>query len=56
MTLQIELDRTDRTILAALQNNARLPNKQLAELIGLAPSTCLERVRGLRARGGKSVV
>lgn len=51
MTLKIELDRTDRAILAALQNNARLPNKQLAELVGLAPSTCLERVRALRARG-----
>ena len=51
MALQIELDRTDRAILAALQNNARLPNKQLAEHVGLAPSTCLERVRALRARG-----
>ena len=38
-------------IVDALQNNARLPNKQLAELVGLAPSTCLERVRALRARG-----
>ncbi len=45
------LDRTDRAIVEALQNNARLPNKQLAELVGLAPSTCLERVRALVARG-----
>jgi DNA-binding Lrp family transcriptional regulator len=45
------LDRTDQAIVAALQNDARLPNKQLAELVGLAPSTCLERVRALRARG-----
>lgn len=48
---QERLDRTDRAIVEALQNNARLPNKQLAELVGLAPSTCLERVRALRARG-----
>lgn len=48
---QERLDRTDRAIVEALQNNARLPNKQLAELVGLAPSSCLERVRALRARG-----
>jgi DNA-binding Lrp family transcriptional regulator len=45
------LDRTDRAIVAALQKNARIPNKELAALAGLAPSTCLERVRALRARG-----
>ena len=45
------LDRIDRTLLAALQNNARTSNKELAELVGLAPSTCLERLRRLRERG-----
>ncbi len=45
------LDRTDRAIVLALQNDARLPNKTLAALVGVAPSTCLERVRALRARG-----
>jgi DNA-binding Lrp family transcriptional regulator len=45
------LDRSDRVILAELQNDARLPNKELAARVGLAPSTCLERVRALRARG-----
>jgi DNA-binding Lrp family transcriptional regulator len=45
------LDRTDRAIVAALQNDARLPNNALAALVGVAPSTCLERVRALRARG-----
>lgn len=44
------LDRIDSDILAALQNNARLSNKQLAARIGLAPSSCLERVRRLEAR------
>src|SRR3989337_3888724 len=45
------LDRTDRAMVAALQKNARVSNKDLAGLVGLAPSTCLERVRALRARG-----
>jgi DNA-binding Lrp family transcriptional regulator len=45
------LDRIDRALVAELQNNARASNKDLAELVGLAPSTCLERVRALRARG-----
>jgi DNA-binding Lrp family transcriptional regulator len=45
------LDRTDGAILAALQKNARLPNKQLAERVGVAPSTCLERVRRLAEDG-----
>lgn len=45
------LNRIDRAIVEALQNNARLPNKALAELVGLAPSSCLERVRALVARG-----
>jgi DNA-binding Lrp family transcriptional regulator len=46
-----ELDSTDRAILKELQNDARLPNKDLAERVGIAPSTALERVRGLRRRG-----
>lgn len=37
--------------MAALQKNARISNKELAALVGLAPSTCLERVRALRTRG-----
>lgn len=45
------LDRIDRALVAALQKNARISNKALAEQVGLAPSTCLERVRALRLRG-----
>ena len=45
------LNRIDFAILAALQNDARLSNKQLAAHVGLAPSSCLERVRRLRATG-----
>lgn len=35
----------------ALAEDARLPNNALAELAGVAPSTCLGRVRSLRERG-----
>src|SRR5690606_9324275 len=41
------LDRIDRALLAALAKNARASNKELAALVGLAPSSCLERVRRL---------
>ncbi len=42
-----ELDRIDFDILGLLQKNARMTNKDLAETVGIAPSTCLERVRRL---------
>ncbi|MFF3441050.1 Lrp/AsnC family transcriptional regulator [Streptosporangium sp. NPDC002721] len=49
--MSVELDSVDRRILAELQKDARLPNKDLAERVGVAPSTALERVRSLRRRG-----
>jgi Lrp/AsnC family transcriptional regulator, leucine-responsive regulatory protein len=48
---QIALDAIDRKILEALQENARLPNVQLAESVGLSPSPCLRRVRELEEQG-----
>ena len=45
------LDDVDRRILAELSTDARLPNNALAERAGIAPSTCLGRVRALRERG-----
>ena len=45
------LDRIDYRILAEIQKNARLSNKELAAAVGLAASSCLERVRRLRSRG-----
>ena len=45
------LDRIDDAILQALQNNARITNRELAAEVGLAPSSCLERVRRLTDRG-----
>ncbi len=45
------LDRIDLEIIRQLRNNARLSNKELAEIVGLAPSSCLVRVRGLQREG-----
>ena len=45
------LDRIDRTLVALLAKNARLSNKELAARVGLAPSSCLERVRRLIQAG-----
>ena len=45
------VDEVDRRILRALADDARLPNNTLAGLAGVAPSTCLGRVRALRERG-----
>ncbi len=44
-------DRIDRAILALLQKNARLSNKELASRVGVAPSTCSERLRRLDESG-----
>jgi DNA-binding Lrp family transcriptional regulator len=47
----MHLDQIDFAILAQLRKNARLPNKTLAERVGVAASTALERVRRLREAG-----
>ncbi|MET3660847.1 Lrp/AsnC family transcriptional regulator [Aquamicrobium ahrensii] len=44
-------DDFDRRILKELQADARLPNIELAERIGLSPSPCLRRVRRLEETG-----
>jgi len=46
-----EVDDVDRRLLRELARDARIPNNALAELAGIAPSTCLGRVRALRERG-----
>lgn len=46
-----ELDSIDWKILSALQENARIPNIELADRVGLSPSPCLARVKTLE-RGG----
>jgi DNA-binding Lrp family transcriptional regulator len=45
------LDEVDRRILRELVEDARIPNNALAERVGIAPSTCLGRVRALRQSG-----
>jgi DNA-binding Lrp family transcriptional regulator len=45
------LDDVDRALLEALSRDARMPNTKLAETVGVAPSTCLARVRALREAG-----
>lgn len=45
------LDRIDREILGWLQHDARTSNKALAAKVGLAPSSCLARVRRLEQSG-----
>ena len=45
------LDRIDLTLLADLVVDGRAPNNALAERAGIAPSTCLSRLRALRERG-----
>ncbi|MGN6325299.1 Lrp/AsnC family transcriptional regulator [Pseudolysinimonas sp.] len=42
-----EPDAIDRRLLELLRDDARIPNARLAEEVGLAPSTCLARVRAL---------
>ncbi|MCU1656540.1 MAG: transcriptional regulator, AsnC family [Pseudonocardiales bacterium] len=45
------VDDIDQRILGALADDARIANNALAALVGIAPSTCLGRVRALRERG-----
>lgn len=47
----MSLDDIDRRILAVLQDNGRISNVELAERVGLSPSPCLARVRGLERSG-----
>ncbi|AOW93579.1 AsnC family transcriptional regulator [Rhodococcus sp. WMMA185] len=45
------LDDIDRILLDHLARDARIPNNALAAAAGIAPSTCLGRVRSLVERG-----
>lgn len=45
------MDELDSAIVRHLQRDARQTNRDLARALGIAPSTCLERIRALRARG-----
>jgi len=45
------LDEVDRRLIDLLNTDGRIPNAALAEAVGIAPSTCLARLRTLRERG-----
>jgi len=53
----VKLDRTDRRILAELQQNGGISNLELADKVGLSASPCLRRVKSLEEAGiiGKTV-
>jgi DNA-binding Lrp family transcriptional regulator len=46
-----ELDTTDLALIAALQDDARQTNRDLARAVHVSPSTSSERVRALQATG-----
>ncbi|WP_097460015.1 Lrp/AsnC family transcriptional regulator [Mangrovitalea sediminis] len=47
----VELDRQDARILDALQDNARLSNVELSEIVHLSPSQCQRRRQRLEEMG-----
>lgn len=51
MSMALPLDRTDRKILALLQQDGSLSNLELAEQVGLSPSPCSRRVKALEDGG-----
>ncbi|MCE8013734.1 Lrp/AsnC family transcriptional regulator [Billgrantia desiderata] len=47
----LKIDRIDRMLLEALQQDARLTTAELAELVNLSPSPCARRIRRLEQAG-----
>ncbi|KQO62379.1 Lrp/AsnC family transcriptional regulator [Curtobacterium sp. Leaf261] len=47
----VRIDEVDERILWVLAADARIPNNRLAAMVGVAPSTCLTRVRALEEAG-----
>lgn len=47
----LDLDRTDKRLLALLQEDSSLSNQELAERVGLSPSPCSRRVKQLEEAG-----
>ncbi|WP_246858508.1 Lrp/AsnC family transcriptional regulator [Citricoccus sp. SGAir0253] len=46
-----ELDHLDRRLLELLRDNSRMTNQALSEALGVAPSTCLARMKALQQSG-----
>jgi Lrp/AsnC family leucine-responsive transcriptional regulator len=51
MSHKDSLDRIDLKILQALQEDAQIKNRVLADRVALSPSACLRRIRDLEERG-----
>jgi DNA-binding Lrp family transcriptional regulator len=49
--LSMRLDDTDRALIVLLQQDARLPNAQLAERLNISASACWRRVKALEEGG-----
>lgn len=49
--MQIDFDATDRKLLGALQNNARLTTGELAQMTQLSQSPCWRRIKRLEDSG-----
>ncbi|WP_077035774.1 Lrp/AsnC family transcriptional regulator [Pelomonas sp. KK5] len=49
--MQIDIDATDRLLLRALQDNARLTTGELAQLAGMSQSPCWRRIKRLEDAG-----
>ncbi|MCE8001251.1 Lrp/AsnC family transcriptional regulator [Billgrantia ethanolica] len=47
----LKIDRIDRMLLEALQQDARLTTAELAEFVNLSPSPCARRIRRLEQAG-----
>mgnify|MGYP006092853315 FL=1 len=47
----MKLDRTDRRILEAMQQDGRISNLELSEKVGLSPTPCSRRVKRLEESG-----
>ncbi len=49
--MPFSIDKTDRLILKALQNDASISNLELSKSVGLSPSACLARTKNLIESG-----
>jgi len=47
----VQIDETDRRLLRVLQEDGRITNQALAQLCGMSPAACFDRVKRLRERG-----
>jgi DNA-binding Lrp family transcriptional regulator len=45
------MDELDSALVRMLQEDGRRTNRDMAQALGIAPSTCLERIRSLRQSG-----